>query len=111
MNKDSEVWKGESVLIPVDADQFFSSVRKIVREELDARPTTYDGRNVAANFQVDGLVQKPIYDMDEIRRLFGGVSRSTIYEWIEEGLLKPKKMKGKVFFLWTDIEKVVRNGI
>jgi hypothetical protein len=108
--KDSEVWKGETVLIPVDAGQFFSEVRKIVREELDAMPAASGSGNASANFRVDGLVQKPLFDMDELRHLFGGVSRSTIYEWIGEGLLKPKKMKGKVFFLWVDIEKMLKVG-
>lgn len=35
--------------------------------------------------------------------IFSG--RTTIYEWITEGLLKPKKMKGKVYILWEDIRK------
>jgi hypothetical protein len=47
----------------------------------------------------EGFVAKPLYDMKELRELFGGVNRTTIYEWIRCGLLHPRKMKGKVYFL------------
>jgi hypothetical protein len=89
------------VLIPMEEEVFFGRIRAIMREELAALPK---GAGRPSSLKVEGLMEKPIYSMDEVRRLFDNVSRSTIYEWIEEGLLKPKKMKGKLFFLWRDIE-------
>lgn len=100
---------GTPVLIPMSAEQFFDRVREVVREEVAARFGNTD-KTSDKRFHVEGLTNKPLYDMDEIRQLFSGVSRSTIYDWIAEGLLKPKKMKGKVYFLWSDIEKMLNGG-
>lgn len=97
---------GTPVLIPMSAEQFFDRIREVVREEVAARFGNTD-QTSGKGFHVEGLTNKPLYDMDEVRQLFSGVSRSTIYDWIAEGLLKPKKIKGKVYFLWADIEKMI----
>jgi len=100
---------GTPVLIPIGTEQFFDRIREIVREEVAAR-IGHTGSKPEKNLYVEGLTSKPLYDMDEVRHLFSGVSRSTIYDWIAEGLLRPRKMKGKVYFLWSDIEEMLNGG-
>lgn len=90
------------IVVLVDKEEFFNRIRTIVQEELKLMVKTTAKGPV---HQVEGLTYKPLYDLGEVRQLFGNVSRSTIYEWIDAGILKPKKMKGKVYFLWADIEK------
>jgi hypothetical protein len=94
------------VLVPIAADQFWSQLRAIVREEV---LSLAEDKTLTNAISVNGLSQKPLFDMDEVRALFSNVSRSTIYEWIGAGLLKPLKLKGKVYFLWSDIEKLWQN--
>lgn len=55
-------------------------------------------------------IYKPLFDMAEVCRLFCDASRSTIYEWIKTGKPIPFKIngRGKVFFLWEDIERLWR---
>ena len=88
------------ILIPIDQKEFFDRIRAVVQEELKLFANAGDNGSV---HHVDGLTYKPLYDIAEVRQLFGNVSRTTIYEWIEAGLLKPRKMKGRVYFLWEDI--------
>ena len=52
----------------------------------------------AGKIHVDEMVQIPLYNISEVRDLFRNVSRSTICEWFEQGLLKPAKPSGKVNF-------------
>jgi hypothetical protein len=96
-----------TILISMDAGEFFEEIRKVVREEVKLATRE---REIPAPTLLDtpGLIYKPLYDMKEIRHLFSDVCRSTIYEWIKAGRLIPVKIngRGKVFFLWADIERL-----
>jgi hypothetical protein len=92
---------GTAILVPVSEEYFFDRLRLLVREELKLIERSNAG---AGQLTIEGMTHMPLYDMNDVCALFRNVSRSTIYEWIEQGLLKPKKMKGKVYFLWEDIK-------
>jgi predicted DNA-binding transcriptional regulator AlpA len=85
----------------LEEQEFWDKFRVVVREEVKRKEP---GATAPGKLQVDGLTQMPLYNMDDVRKLFRGVSRSTIYEWIDRGLLKPVKLRGRVYFLWKDIE-------
>lgn len=92
------------ILVSIELDDFWRQMRVLIREELKSIlsiKSTHASQDTTA-FQI-----KPLYSMDSVRTLFDDVSRTTIYEWIKCGKLKPRKLKGKVYFLWTDIEKVL----
>jgi hypothetical protein len=92
------------VLVPIELDDFWRQMRLLIREELKSIlhiQSLHESQETTA-FQI-----KPLYSMDSVRSLFGDVSRTTIYEWIKCGKLKPRKLKGKVYFLWADIEKAL----
>lgn len=97
------------ILVPLDLDEFFKCIREIIREEVQVvisdKVTT-----AAPGCETDGLTYRPLYDMQAVRHLFRDVARSTIYEWIHAGKLIPIKIngRGKVYFLWTDIERLWR---
>ena len=86
--------------------EFWDKLRAIVREEIKQKEP---GAVAPGKVQVDGLVQMPLYNIDDVRKLFRGVSRSTVYEWIGRGLLKPVKLRGRVYFLWEDIELLFKS--
>ena len=97
------------ILIPIETDIFWEQVRCIVREELQSviAQNRLPQRS-PKDKETSGLQYKPLYDMKELRQLFSNVSRTTIYEWVKCGKLKPKKMKGKIYFLWSDIEVLLK---
>jgi predicted DNA-binding transcriptional regulator AlpA len=86
--------------------EFWDKLRAVIREEVKRKEP---GATAPGKLQVDGLAQMPLYNMDDVRKLFRGVSRSTVYEWIDQGLLKPVKLRGKVYFLWKDLELLFKN--
>ena len=97
------------ILVPIETDEFWQQVRLIVREELQS--TIVSGKLFEKRVEkkeTNAFQNKPLYDMKELRQLFSDVSRTTIYEWMKCGKLKPKKMKGKIFFLWSDIERLLK---
>jgi hypothetical protein len=96
------------ILVPIETDEFWEQIRLILREELSALILRLPEKTVQKIPEENGLQYKPLYDMKELRQLFSNVSRTTIYEWVRCGKLKPKKMRGKVFFLWIDIEKLLK---
>src|ERR1700683_183115 len=94
-----------SLFPALEEQEFWDKLRGIVREEVKRKDA---GATAPGKLQIDGLTQMPLYNMDDVRKLFRGVSRSTVYEWIDRGLLKPVKLRGKVYFLWKDIEALFK---
>ena len=97
-----------TILISMEVGEFFEALRKVIREEVKLGLSDKESPHPPAPLNTPGLIYKPLYDMKEIRHLFSDVSRSTIYDWIKAGRLNPVKIngRGKIFFLWTDIEKL-----
>ncbi len=97
------------ILISIETDKFWAQVRSIVREELQSLIAYNKLPQKSPKDQDRNDIQyKPLYDMKEMRQLFSNVSRTTIYEWVKCGKLKLKKMKGKIYFLWSDIEVLLK---
>ncbi len=82
------------------ADELRELVRAVVREEI--KRLAYD-----PTFSVQGMEYKPLYKMKEVCKLFE-VSRQTIYEWIKIGKLRPVKVRSRVYFLWKDLEELIK---
>lgn len=92
------------ILVPLEPDQFWASMRLIVREELN----NLQVKPVAELTTVPGLVEKPLYKMQEICRLFS-VSRRTVYDWIGAGRLHPVKVRSRVYFLGAEINGLINS--
>lgn len=93
------------ILFPIDPQGFIDLIRAVVREELEK----YANRQVGDQHKVSGLTYKPLYKMDEVCEIFD-ITPPTIYDWIKKGKLKRKKIRSRVFFLWTDILKLIEEG-
>jgi hypothetical protein len=93
------------VLVPIELEAFYEKIRLMIRQELISNnKTSPKAKNL---FDTPGLVNKSLYSMKSIRQLFDDTSWTTIYEWINAGKLKPRKLKGKVYFFWRDIEQAL----
>ena len=93
------------MLFPYEPEAFWEMLRQIVREELSA---LYNRNRATPNlFQTPGLIEKPLYTIDELAALFQ-ISKPTIYDWTRHGKLKPVKIRGRVYFLHRDIQELLQ---
>jgi len=95
------------VLLPIELDQFWEQIRIIIREEV--RRMDHSKPIEANTFQTPGLTYKPLYKMSEVCSIFN-ISRPTIYDWIKHGKLRPFKIRTRVYFLWNDIQELMKAG-
>jgi excisionase family DNA binding protein len=91
------------ILFPYDPEQFWQSIRQIVREEVSSVEKL---RPVSPTYETPGLTYKPLYKIAEVCSLFH-VTKPTIYDWVRHGKLKPFKIRSRVYFLWQDIERLM----
>ncbi|WP_243751789.1 helix-turn-helix domain-containing protein [Niastella caeni] len=101
-------WTTPIVLIPLAEEQFWERMRLIVREEIQLFQN-WQPPVSGAEFQTPGLTYKPLYKMVEVQQLLQ-VSRTTIYEWIKHGKLKPYKVRSRVYFLWKDVQNILNSN-
>jgi len=93
------------ILVPLEPGEFWQSVRLIVREELAGQPP----KKQVDIMRVTGLVEKPLYKMQEICAFFE-VSRRTVYDWIKAGRLHPVKIRSRVYFVGAEIHALIKIG-
>ena len=98
--------KGTPMLFPMEATVFWKELRAIVREEVKGNLRG----GTAVVFETPGLTYKPLFKMQEVCSLFG-VTRPTIYDWVKHGKLRPYKIRSRVYFLWEDVERLVKGGV
>jgi len=91
------------MLFPYEPDQFWQSIRQIIREEVGQAERQ---RPPAPAYETPGLTYKPLYKIAEVCALFH-VTKPTIYDWIRHGKLKPYKIRSRVYFLWQDIQQLL----
>jgi excisionase family DNA binding protein len=92
------------ILFPYDPKLFWQSIRQIIREEIANAEKV---KTTHPTYETAGLTYKPLYKVAEVCDLFH-VTKTTIYDWIRHGKLKPYKIRSRVYFLWQDIQKLLR---
>ena len=95
---------GTPILIPYEPQEFWDSIRRIIREEVPKLPSNISPENFS---RVPGMTEKPLYRMDEICKIFS-ITRPTVYEWIKSGKLKKLKIRSRVYFLGSDVQELMR---
>jgi len=93
------------LLIPYDPDEFWKKMRELIKEELAKLNST----PTANTFVTPGLTSKPLYKIDEVCEIFM-ITKPTVYEWIRLGTLRPFKVKSRVYFLWEDLNSIMKTG-
>lgn len=91
------------MLFPYEPEQFWQSLREIIREEV--RKIEIKGP-ASPTLETPGMTYKPLFKIAEVCALFQ-VTKPTIYEWIKHGKLKPYKIQSRVYFLWQDIQDLL----
>lgn len=91
------------ILIPVNLDEFWNKLRDLVKAELKL---LLESNKQSGITDVSGLTYKPLLKAHEICSLLK-ISRQTLNQWQKDGILTPYKIKSRVYFLWSDIEKLI----
>ena len=92
------------ILIPYQQQLFLETIRKVVREEMISVSRT---KPVTPVYETPGLTYKPLYKIAEVCSIFH-ITKPTVYDWIRHGKLKPFKIRSRVYFLWQDIDQMLR---
>ena len=95
---------GTPILIPYQQQLFWETIRKVVREEMISVSRTKPEPPV---YETPGLTYKPLYKIAEVCSIFH-ITKPTVYDWIRHGKLKPFKIRSRVYFLWQDIDQLLR---
>ncbi|WP_052248382.1 helix-turn-helix domain-containing protein [Chryseobacterium taiwanense] len=85
-------------LTQIDLDSFGQFIQKLVREELEKY-----GRN--SHNQEN---EKDFYTRDETAKLLN-VSFTTLFHWNNQGILKAKKIKKRVYYSKSDIQQYLNH--
>ena len=92
------------MLFPFDPNEFWEHIRKIVKEEV----CNNEKQKKLFESESNTLSDKQLYKIADICSMFN-ISKPTIYEWIKAGKLKPLKIRSRVFFLWSEIQFLLRS--
>lgn len=93
------------ILFPYDPNEFWKMIKSIIREEMEKRLNVKPAN--VNEFTTPGLTYKPLLKINEVCNFFQ-VTRPTIYDWVKRGKLKQYKVISRVYFLWDDIQKLLK---
>lgn len=93
------------MLFPYEPEEYWLQVRAIIRDEISKIEKEAKS---SSGFETSGLTYKPLYKITEVCNIFK-VTRPTIYDWIKHGKLKPYKVRSRLYFLWNDIQAMLKN--
>lgn len=93
------------ILFPYVPSEFWAQIRQIVHEEVVKMQEIEV--NESDLLVTPGLTKKPMFKITEMRKIFH-VSRTTVYEWVKCGKLRPVKIRSRVYFLGSDIQKLLQ---
>jgi excisionase family DNA binding protein len=91
------------ILFPYQPEEYWQKMRQIIREEVNSIVK----QRVVATYDTPGLTYKPLYKIAEVCTLFH-ITKPTIYDWVKHGKLKPYKIRSRVYFLWQDIQQLLK---
>ena len=92
------------MLFPYDPNQYWNQIRQIIREEVSSLEKA---KAAAPLYETPGLTYKPLFKISELCSLFQ-VTKPTIYDWVKHGKLKPFKIRSRVYFLWQDVQELMK---
>lgn len=89
------------ILIPMEPKEFWSQLRSIVEEVIEQKYKN--------GFSASWHAERPLLKAKEVCEILK-VSKPTIYDWIKQGKLKSIKVESRRYFLWRDIEELIKES-
>ena len=91
------------ILFPYKPQEFWERMQLLIKEEISVLKKENECSHL---METPGLTYKPLYKIKEVCEIFN-VSRTTIYEWIKLGRLRPFKVRSRLYFLSDDINALM----
>lgn len=91
------------MLFPIEPKEFWRRLRAIVEEVVEQK-----GKHGPTNPQ-DKHADRPLLKATDICDIFK-VSKPTVYDWLKQGKLKSIKIESRRYFLWQDIEELIKSS-
>lgn len=91
------------MLFPIEPKEFWRRLKAIVEEAVEQK-----GKTGSTN-PSDKHADRPLLKATELCEIFK-VSKPTIYDWIKQGKLKSIKVESRRYFLWQDIEELIKSS-
>ena len=95
----------QQILFPYDPIEYWQRMRDLIKQEIAKKESFIPPLGTT---ETKGLTYKPVYRIDEVCALFS-VTRQTIYDWVKHGLLKPRKVRSRVYFLSEDVMSLMED--
>jgi excisionase family DNA binding protein len=92
------------MLFPIEPNEFWRQMRGVIEEVMEQKNVAHPSPR-----PTDNPSQKPLLKAKEVCELFQ-VSKPTIYDWMNKGKLKSIKIRSRRYFLWKDIEELIRDS-
>jgi predicted DNA-binding transcriptional regulator AlpA len=91
------------MLFPIEPKEFWRRLKAIVEEVVEQK-----GKNGSAS-PPDKHADRPLLKATDVCDIFK-VSKPTVYDWLKQGKLKSIKIESRRYFLWQDIEELIKSS-
>ena len=96
---------GTPILFPVEPEEFYLRIGLLIEQALCKK---LQEQVLHVQTVPNGLTSHPLLSLKDVCALLR-ISKPTLYEWISHRKLKPYKIRGKFFFLQSDIQSLFDN--
>jgi len=93
---------GTPFLFPVEPEDFYARMQELMSQAISKKLSE---QPLPSPTVPNGLTTHPLLSLKEVCALFK-ISKPTLYDWIAHDKLKPYKVRGKVYFLQSDIQQL-----
>ena len=88
------------MLLQMEPEAFWRQLRNVVEEVIKEKETTTS--SLTTKYSKDALLKAT-----QVCEIFK-VSKPTLYAWLNQGKLKSVKIRSRRYFLWEDIEVLIK---
>ena len=92
------------MLFPIEPKEFWRQMKGVIQEVIEQKNVSHFSPQPTGNPS-----KRPLLKANEVCELFQ-VSKPTIYDWMNKGKLKSIKIRSRRYFLWQDIEELIRDS-
>ena len=92
------------MLLPIDPVKFWSQLKSVVEEVIEQKNAASSSSSFGQKYS-----NQPLLKVIEVCQIFK-VSKPTVYDWLKQGKLKSIKIESRRYFLWQDIEELIKNS-
>lgn len=92
------------MLFPMEPKEFWRQLKAMIEDVVEQK-----NGSITKQTSPDEPPQRKLLKAKEVCALFQ-VSKPTIYEWLKQGKLKSIKIESRRYFLWEDIEELIKNS-